>query len=110
MEGPEMGQREARLQRRIQKALNDRYGSDIYLFKVHGGPMMPAGLPDLICCVYGLYIGIEVKMPESIDNVSAIQRRIHDRIDRAGGIVLVASSAADALAGVARVVAETLDI
>lgn len=107
MEGPEMGQPEARLQRNIQKKLREQYGEDIYLFKVHGGPMMPSGLPDLICCVYGIYIGIEVKMPEG--DVSVIQRHVHARIIRAGGAVVVARSVADALEGVARIVADTLD-
>jgi hypothetical protein len=104
-----MGQPEARLQRSIQKKLREEYGEDIYLFKVHGGPMMPAGLPDLICCVYGIYIGVEVKMPQAIENVSVVQRHVHARIVRAGGAVVVASSVAEALAGVARVVADTLD-
>ena len=98
-----MAQPEARLQRRIQTALREEYGHAILVFKIHGGPMMMAGLPDLIGCVAGRFFGIEVKMPESIDNVSAIQRHVHARIVRAGGAVHVSSSVADALAFVRRV-------
>lgn len=98
-----MGQPEARLQRSIQKALKVEYGRDILVFKIHGGPMMAAGLPDLIGCVGGRFFGIEVKMPERRDNVSTIQRHVHDTISRAGGAVTVASSVADALSFVARV-------
>jgi hypothetical protein len=99
-----MSQPESRLQRKIQKALKDQYGSEIFIFKIHGGPLMMAGLPDLIGCIRGIFFGIEVKMPESIDNVSAIQQRVHARIRRAGGVVEVASSVPDALAFIARVI------
>lgn len=103
-----MTQPETRLQRRIQKALREKYGKDIYLFKVHGGPTMPAGLPDLLCCIYGLYIGIEVKMPGGV--VSEIQSHVHTRIRRAGGFVTVAESVPDALAFVERMIAWADDV
>ena len=92
-----ISQPEARLQRRIQKALKDKYGPEIWLMKIHGGPLTLAGAPDLIGCIRGIFFGIEVKMPESIDNVSAIQQRVHARIRRAGGVVTVCSSVTDAL-------------
>lgn len=98
-----MAQPEARLQRDIQKHLKLEYGHDIFVFKIHGGPMMMAGLPDLIGCIRGRFFGIEVKMPESINDVSVIQRHVHARIRQAGGAVTVSSSVADALAFVARI-------
>jgi hypothetical protein len=99
-----MSQPEARLQRKIQKALRTEFGQEILVFKIHGGPLMMAGLPDLIGCIRGLFFGIEVKMPESIDNVTVIQHRVHDRIRRAGGSVTVSSSVADALSFVTALV------
>lgn len=98
-----MAQPEARLQRNIQKALREEFGHAILVFKIHGGPMMMAGLPDLIGVIAGRFFGIEVKMPESIDNVSVIQQHVHARIRRAGGSVTVSSSVADALAFVRQV-------
>lgn len=99
-----MAQPEARLQRNIQIALRKEYGHRILVFKIHGGPMMMAGLPDLIGVIAGRFFGIEVKMPESINNVSERQRHVHARIRRAGGSVTVSSSVADALAFVARLI------
>lgn len=89
------------MQRKIQNELKLKYGHRILIFKIHGGPMMMAGLPDLIGCINGRFFGIEVKMPEAIGNVTAIQHHVHARIRRAGGSVTVSDSVADALAYVA---------
>lgn len=51
---------------------------------------MMAGLPDLIACVQGLFIGIEVKQPGN--NPTQRQLFVHSLIRRAGGIVIVAHS------------------
>lgn len=103
-----MSQPEARLQRKIQNALKLKYGHRIFVFKIHGGPMMMAGLPDLIGCIRGLFFGIEVKMPGGI--VSERQHHVHARIRRAGGSVTVSSSVADALAFVDALVAWADDV
>lgn len=64
-----------------------------FVFKVHGSALMMAGLPDLIVCYRGKFIGIEVKMPGN--KPSARQKFVHDQIRRAGGIVVVAYSIDD---------------
>ena len=35
-----------------------------FAFKEHGGMYGTAGLPDIICCYRGRFIGFEVKTPE----------------------------------------------
>jgi len=50
-----------------------------------------AGLPDIIGCVQGRFIGIEVKRPERIDRVTPLQQAILDEITRNGGLAFVAS-------------------
>ncbi|AUV60743.1 holliday junction resolvase [Gordonia phage Biskit] len=87
-----MSQPEARLGRQIRKALEER---GAFMFKIHGGPTMMAGLPDLIGVWHGRFIAIEVKMPGN--SPSKIQERVMDRIRQAGGRVVVAYSVADAL-------------
>jgi hypothetical protein len=37
---------------------------DCFLFKEHGGMYGTAGLPDIICCYRGRFMGFEVKTPE----------------------------------------------
>jgi len=44
----------------IVKAVKEKYPW-AWIFKVHGGPMQQAGIPDLLIVVYGLMVGAEVK-------------------------------------------------
>lgn len=90
-------QPESRLSRAIQKALRDTYGRELFVFKVHGGPLMMAGLPDLIGAYRGRAFAMEVKMPHGGDP-SEIQAHVHVRMRRAGVRVGVPRSVADALA------------
>lgn len=77
MSGPE-----ARIQHNIQRKLT---AMGVFVFKVHGSALMMSGLPDLICCVDGEYLGLEVKTPETQDDVSPKQAYVHDLIRHAGG-------------------------
>lgn len=87
-----MTQPEARLQRKIQDALKlEGY----FVFKVHGSEMMMAGLPDLIVCAHGLFIGLEVKMPG--EKPSNIQTHVHGKIRAAGGVARVVYTPQQAL-------------
>lgn len=85
-------QPEGRITARIRKAVTERGG---FAFKVWGSEHMMAGLPDLVVCYRGLFIGMEVKTATGV--VSARQRYVHRLIRAAGGIVVVPRSLADAL-------------
>lgn len=85
-----MTQPETRIQRGIQAWLK---AEGVFVFKVHGSEFMPAGLPDLVCCVKGRFVGIEVKTPDG--EVSAIQSFRHRAIREAGGTVIVATCVGD---------------
>lgn len=93
-----MTQPESRLQRRIQDALKQHYGTKIFIFKVWGSEHMMAGLPDLIGCVHGRFFGLEVKTLESRANVSKRQAYVHGLIQRAGGFAEVVCSPAESIA------------
>jgi hypothetical protein len=80
---------ESRLQRRIQKAIREAY-LDVWLFKVHGGPFQPAGIPDLIGCLCGRFFAFEVKVPG--EEPSNIQKLTMTRLKRAGALVAVVTS------------------
>jgi len=84
---------ETRLQQRIQKRLREL---GVFNFKIHGSALMPAGLPDLICCVDGAFVGMEVKLPQTRNDVSPKQHYQHGEIRRAKGIVYVVCSVSDA--------------
>ena len=42
----------------IKKYLSS-LGSDVFFWKEHGGPYGCAGIPDVICCYKGRFIGLE---------------------------------------------------
>lgn len=93
-----MAQRESRLSRKIQETLR---AQGYFCFKVHGSEMMMAGLPDIIVCAHGLFIGLETKNPETREDVSPRQAYVHDKIRQAGGGAIVVCSPAEALKAVA---------
>jgi hypothetical protein len=89
-----MTQRESRLSRQIMDALRlEGY----FCFKVHGSEYMMAGLPDIMVCAEGHFIGLETKLPESRGNVSPVQRLVHTKIENAGGAAQVVCSVQEAL-------------
>jgi len=49
-----------------------------------------SGVPDILCCYRGTFIGIEVKRPQNKNNVSKVQRVNLDWIIDAGGLAGVA--------------------
>ena len=49
-----------------------------------------AGVPDILCCLDGRFIGIEVKRPEKKENVTRLQQKNLDWIIDAGGLAGVA--------------------
>ena len=97
-----MAQPEARLSRRIMDALRlEGY----FCFKVHGSEYMLAGLPDIIVCAEGKFIGLETKMPESRGNVSPRQAYVHTLIENANGVAKVVCSPQEALEVVSKALA-----
>ena len=64
-----------------------------FCWKEHGGMYGTAGIPDIICCYEGMFIGIEVKRPGG--KVSKLQEVTLRKIQVAGGIALVAYNTED---------------
>ena len=94
-----MSQAESKLSREIMDALRlDGH----FCFKVHGNEFMMSGLPDIIVCAQGHFLGLETKMPEKRTNTSVKQDRVHQQIRDAGGTAIVVTSIAEARAAVAR--------
>lgn len=96
-----MSQPESRLSRVIMKGIR---AAGYFCFKVHGSDTMMAGLPDIIVCAEGYFIGLETKMPNKRSNTSPRQDMVHDQIRAAGGTAFVVCSAPEALAVIDRVI------
>lgn len=93
-----MAQRESKLSRKIISELEKR---KIFCFKIHGGPFMMAGLPDIIACVDGRFVGLETKNPDGGDP-TRIQQFVHRKIMQSGGVVYVVRSVEQAVSAVER--------
>ena len=65
-----------------------------YHIKIHGSAFMAAGTPDILTCVGGHFVGIEVKRKTG-GVVSPLQKFKIREIQNAGGIALVARSVED---------------
>lgn len=67
--------------------------------KTWGNPMMRRGTPDLLCCVCGCFVGIEVKRPGGKPTPEQLAEL--ERIEHAGGLGIVATSVEDVRRAVA---------
>lgn len=83
----------------IKKYLSS-LGSDIFFWKEHGDPYGTSGVPDIICCYKGRFLGLEVKLPSG--RLTELQKRAIEKINRAGGIACRVESVND----VKRVIAQ----
>ncbi len=92
MRGPE-----TRLRKKIVVAILEAYPR-AYVRKIHGNAFQVAGLPDLICCIEGHFIGLEVKIPRRKNKATPVQLLEIEKIRKAGGEAGVITSPPEALA------------
>jgi Holliday junction resolvase len=85
--------RETRLTNNILTAVRRR---GIYARKIAGNPFQQAGLPDIIACAAGRFVGLEVKIETG--QTTRIQDREIQNIRTAGGVAGVVRSVNEALA------------
>ena len=74
---------EKTLQNKVTNLLNEK---DIYYVKVWGGGYQSAGIPDLLICYKGVFIGCELKVNAKI---TAQQLEHLYKIKESGGIALI---------------------
>lgn len=84
---------EARLTARAREYLNSL--DDSFFYKAKGDPRQRKGLPDLIGCYHGRFVGLEFKLPTNRRGLTKYQRETLIKIKRAGGIAYVVRSLAD---------------
>jgi Holliday junction resolvase len=95
-------QPEGRLVRRVSTWLKDQ-GAVVY--KIHGGDnFQEDGIPDLLCCLRGTFVGIELK--QEGEKPSKAQEHQMRKIRAAGGIAFVAESLDDVKLALMRPISE----
>jgi hypothetical protein len=79
-------QPEGKLVTRIKALIADREGR---CFKIHGNDdgFQEIGIPDLLVCLAGRFVGIEVKQPG--EELRPRQRKVLNEIYAAGGVAAV---------------------
>ena len=78
------------LEKAVEKKIKDYlFIEGYYHVKIHGSSFMVKGIPDIIACIKGLFVGIEVKAPGRINNQSQEQKIHQKNIELAGGIYLL---------------------
>ena len=83
-------------------------GEDVFFWKEHGGPYGVSGVPDIICCYKGRFLGLEAKLPGG--TLTALQERALERINRAGGIARRVESVDDVRDVIAQADRETKEV
>lgn len=63
---------------------------DAWYLKVHGSAYQRSGVPDIIACINGRFVAIEVKKTGGV--VSALQEANIRLIEQSGGVAFVAYS------------------
>ena len=83
-------------------------GEDVFFWKEHGSPYGTSGVPDIICCYKGRFLGLEAKLPGG--KLTALQERALERINRAGGIARRVESVDDVKAIIAQADRKTKEV
>jgi Holliday junction resolvase len=84
--------READIKTQICKAIKQAGGLAVVIWQ---GPMSQRGIADVLACYRGRFYAIEVKKPGG--RVTKQQERFLERVEQAGGVGLVATSAAEVI-------------
>lgn len=61
--------------------------SNTWFFKVFGGGFQRSGIPDLICCINGAFVAIEMKAEKG--KATELQKMNIKNINEAGGIGII---------------------
>ena len=80
--------REKNIENKIKSYLKSK---GAYYVKYFGNSFSQVGVPDILACYKGRFIGIEVKAPTKLNNQSEYQKIHMKNILDAGGIYILAN-------------------
>lgn len=75
---------EAKVKKKVREVLDE---TDAYHFPPFSGGYGRSGVPDIVACIDGIFVGIECKAGKG--KLTAIQEYNLQEIERCGGIALV---------------------
>lgn len=95
------------LKNAVRRYLDERKKTTpLWYFKIHGGPMQKAGVPDLLVIVCGFPLFVELKAEG--EEPEPLQVHVMKKISEAGGRCIVAYSVEDVAAEIDRIVSRLL--
>ncbi len=65
---------------------------EVWVLKVVGSAVQASGVPDILMCIKGYFVAVELKRPDGKGRVSEIQKAQIAHIIRAGGVAVVIDS------------------
>ena len=107
---------ETRLVGKMRDAAKAKYGERIVIIKYHGSQFTEAGVSDLLICLDGRFLAVEVKAPERYGNSedraisegpTVKQLAFGSRVSAAGGTFAVCATVEGFLAVLAESIGET---
>ncbi len=91
---------EGKVKKKVQQILKDR---GAYYFSPVTGGFGRSGVPDIVVCFHGRFVGIECKAGNN--QPTALQQKNLDDIEKAGGVALVINEAnVDSLVGILKLI------
>lgn len=88
-------QPESALVKKIMLKLEVKFGGSWN--KIHGGAYQASGMSDIIGCVQGNFVALEVKIPGRENTLTKLQSKFLEEIRQAGGIAAMITSPEQAL-------------
>lgn len=83
---------ESQFQSTVIQYLQIRYGARIWILNHRGGIGQRAGIPDLLCCIDGHFLALEIKSPSGKGRLGPRQKLELEAIRQARGVAAVISS------------------
>ncbi len=78
---------------KVKKSIKDWLKSQGFFYFLPAGTAYgTVGVSDIIVCVKGMFVAIEVKAPGKINNTTANQDKFIDNVIKSGGIAFAADS------------------
>lgn len=80
---------ESNLVYKVEKYLKTTFRHEAWFIKTVGNASQKSGIPDILCCVKGKFIGIELKREDGSGKASEQQIIECRKIERAGGYSII---------------------
>lgn len=83
---------ESNLVKKVEQYIKTTYRKDSWFLKTHGNGCQRSGVPDILCCIKGHFIALELKREDGSGRASPQQEIECKKINGAGGHALISDN------------------